>query len=99
MLTVLLDSGETSVRRPDTFHARGPPATQAPVHGNILSIPFQHHMLQIDPKHHSLQDTYRKVPKVMTPVTFGFRSPWGSLFSGGRYFRGVVTFGAQNLLE
>ena len=38
--------------------------------------------------------TYRRVPKVTTLVTFGFRTPppaiasfGGSLFSGARYFR------------
>ena len=38
---------------------------------------------------------YRRVPIVATLVTFGISSLWGSLLSGGRYFRGVVTFGEQ----
>lgn len=33
---------------------------------------------------------YRTLPKVTTLVTFGISSIWGSLFSGGGYFRGVV---------
>ena len=38
---------------------------------------------------------YRRVSIVATLVTFGIRSLWGSLLSGDRYFRGVVTFGEQ----
>ena len=38
---------------------------------------------------------YRRVPIVATLVTFGISSLWGSLLSGARYFRGVVTFGEQ----
>ena len=38
---------------------------------------------------------YRRVPIVATLVTLGISSLWGSLLSGGRYFRGVVTFGEQ----
>ena len=38
---------------------------------------------------------HRRVPIVATLVTFGISSLWGSLLSGGRYFRGVVTFGEQ----
>jgi len=36
---------------------------------------------------------YRKVPKVMPLVTFGFSGLFLSLLSEGRYFRGVATFG------
>ena len=36
---------------------------------------------------------YRRAPIVATLITFGFSSLWGSLLSGGRYFRGVATFG------
>ena len=32
---------------------------------------------------------YRRVPIVATLVTFGISSLWGSLLSGGRYFRGT----------
>ena len=38
---------------------------------------------------------YRRVPKVATLVTFGIRSLWGWLLSGGRYFWGVVIIGEQ----
>ena len=38
---------------------------------------------------------YRRVPIVATLITFGISSLWGSLLSGGRYFREVVTFGEQ----
>ena len=37
--------------------------------------------------------SYRRVPIVATLVTFGISSLWGSLLLGGRYFRGLVTFG------
>ena len=36
------------------------------------------------------------MPIVATLVTFGISSLWGSLLSGDRYFRRVVTFGEQN---
>ena len=37
--------------------------------------------------------TYRRVPKVAPPVTFGISRPEGPQLSGGRYFRVAVTFG------
>ena len=37
-------------------------------------------------------DHFRRVPIVATLVTFGISSLWGSLLSGGRYFRGKKSF-------
>ena len=45
------------------------------------------------------EEDHRIVPKVTRVVTFGISSLWGSLLSGGRYFRGVVTFGEQKPLN